>query len=67
MEFDLENQMSISDDEQQPRWGSISALFAAESDHMISTVGLMDLSSRRDAVSLVLQVRLDIEFVIGRR
>lgn len=66
MEFDLENPLTSSEDEHQG-WGSISALFAAESDHMISTVGLIDLSSRRDAVSLVLQVRLDIEFVIGRR
>lgn len=59
MEFDLENPLTSSEDEHQGR-SSISALFAAESDHMISTVGLIDLSSRRDAVSLVLQVRLDI-------
>ncbi|RRT32589.1 hypothetical protein B296_00054292 [Ensete ventricosum] len=54
MEFDLENPLTSSEDEQHG-WGSISALFAAEADHMISTVGLIDLSSRRDAVSLVLQ------------
>ncbi|KAJ8460213.1 hypothetical protein OPV22_033139 [Ensete ventricosum] len=59
MEFDLENQMSSSDDEQQPRWGSISELFAAEADHIISTGGAIDLSARRDAVSLVLQAQFD--------
>ncbi|CAD5167409.1 unnamed protein product [Musa acuminata subsp. malaccensis] len=58
MEFDLENPLTSSEDEHQG-WGSISALFAAESDHMISTVGLIDLSSRRDAVSLVLQAQFD--------
>ncbi|CAL9172265.1 unnamed protein product [Musa hybrid cultivar] len=59
MEFDLENQMSSSDDEQQPRWGSISALFAAEADHIISTVGAIDPSARRNAVSLVLQAQFN--------
>ncbi|KAJ8459088.1 hypothetical protein OPV22_032014 [Ensete ventricosum] len=58
MEFDLENPLTSSEDEQHG-WGSISALFAAEADHMISTVGLIDLSSRRDAVSLVLQAQFD--------
>lgn len=67
MEFDLENQMSSSDDEQQPRWGSISALFAAEADHIISTVGAIDPSARRNAVSLVLQVMLYLDAQTNER
>ncbi|URE37431.1 Cyclin, N-terminal domain [Musa troglodytarum] len=53
--------MSSSDDEQQPRWGSISALFAAEADHIVSTVGAIDPSARRDAVSLVLQFDCNLD------
>ena len=60
MEFDLENPLTSGEDEQQRR-DSISDLFAAESDHMISTVGTIDLHARRNAESLILQVKLDIE------
>lgn len=60
MEFDLENPLTSCEDEQQRR-DSISDLFAAESDHIISTVGTIDLHTRRNAVSLILQVKLDIE------
>ncbi|WOK91899.1 hypothetical protein Cni_G00590 [Canna indica] len=54
MEFDLESQLTSSED-----WASISNLFATEADHMISTVGAIDLCARREAVSLVLQVQSD--------
>ncbi|RZS06671.1 hypothetical protein BHM03_00037391 [Ensete ventricosum] len=60
MEFDLENPLTSCEDEQQRR-DSISDLFAAESDHMIFTVGTIDLHARRNAVSLILQVKLYIE------
>ncbi|XP_074570782.1 cyclin-D6-1 [Curcuma longa] len=52
MDFDLENPLISCDDEQQ-RSGSVAALFAAESDHMVSSIG--DVAARRDAVALVLQ------------
>ncbi|WOL15086.1 hypothetical protein Cni_G23867 [Canna indica] len=58
MEFDLDNPLTSSDDEQQFE-GSILALFAAESNYMISTAGTIDLNTRRDAVSLVLQAHFD--------
>ncbi|CAL9095939.1 unnamed protein product [Musa acuminata var. zebrina] len=58
MEFDLENPLTSGEDEQQRR-DSISDLFAAESDHMISTVGTIDLHARRNAVSLILQAQFD--------
>lgn len=52
MEFDLENPLTSS--ESEPDY--VSALFAAESDHMGSPAATLDLSSRRDAVSLIIQV-----------
>ncbi|KAJ8483742.1 hypothetical protein OPV22_016227 [Ensete ventricosum] len=58
MEFDLENPLTSCEDEQQRR-DSISDLFAAESDHMIFTVGTIDLHARRNAVSLILQAQFD--------
>ncbi|RZS23993.1 hypothetical protein BHM03_00057007 [Ensete ventricosum] len=55
MELDLENPLaSADDDEQQRRWASVSALFAAELDHAIAAT--IDIAVRRDAVSLILQV-----------
>ncbi|RRT85343.1 hypothetical protein B296_00002878 [Ensete ventricosum] len=54
MELDLENPLaSADDDEQQRRWASVSALFAAELDHAIAAT--IDIAVRRDAVSLILQ------------
>lgn len=58
MEFDLENPLTGSDEEQHPLSDSIAALFAAESDHMgLFSGGHLDLSARRDAVSLILQAQ----------
>ncbi|KAM0952396.1 putative cyclin domain-containing protein [Dioscorea sansibarensis] len=53
MEFDLENPLTSSESEPD----CVSALFAAESDHMGSPAATLDLSSRRDAVSLILQAQ----------
>ncbi|CAL9088685.1 unnamed protein product [Musa textilis] len=56
MELDLENPLaSADDDEQQRRWASVSALFAAELDHAIAST--IDIAVRRDAVSLILQAQ----------
>ncbi|XP_008800348.1 cyclin-D6-1-like [Phoenix dactylifera] len=58
MEFDLENPLMISDEEQDCFSDSIAALFAVESDHMSPLAGgHLDLSARRDAVSLILQAQ----------
>lgn len=57
MEFDLENPLTISDEEQHRFSDPIEALFAAESDHMSPLAsGHLDVSARRDAVSVILQV-----------
>ncbi|XP_039130270.1 cyclin-D6-1-like isoform X3 [Dioscorea cayenensis subsp. rotundata] len=53
MEFDLENPLTSSDSELD----SVSALFSAESDHMSSLTTALDLHSRRQAISLILQVQ----------
>ncbi|XP_038973916.1 cyclin-D6-1 isoform X2 [Phoenix dactylifera] len=56
--FDLENPLTSADEEQHPFSDSIAALFAAESDHMSPIAGgHLDLSARRDAVSLILQAQ----------
>ncbi|KAH7675777.1 Cyclin-D2-1 plant protein [Dioscorea alata] len=53
MEFDLENPLTSSDSEPD----SVSALFSAESDHMSSLTTALDLHSRRQAISLILQAQ----------
>ncbi|KAG6532355.1 cyclin-D6-1-like isoform X1 [Zingiber officinale] len=58
MEYDLENTLTGCNDEQQHS-GSFAELFAAESDHMITSVGTIDIAARRDAVALVLQAQFD--------
>ncbi|XP_072951149.1 cyclin-D6-1 [Typha angustifolia] len=50
MDFDLENPFTSSDD-------SITALFAAESDHCLVVGDGADLPIRRDAVALILQAQ----------
>ncbi|XP_073108481.1 cyclin-D6-1 isoform X1 [Elaeis guineensis] len=56
--FDLENPLTSSDEEQHHFSNSIAALFAAESDHMSPLAGgHLDLSARRDAISLILQAQ----------
>ncbi|XP_042420222.1 putative cyclin-D6-1 isoform X3 [Zingiber officinale] len=56
MEFDLENPLISCDDEQPQRSGCFAALFTAESDHMVSSVGCaVDIAARRDAVALVME------------
>ena len=52
MEFDLENPL-ISNEED-----SISDLFGAESDHMSPFAGNLNQSSRQEALSIILQVRI---------
>lgn len=56
MDFDLENPLTSCDDEQQHS-GSVAELFAAESDHMIASIGTIDIAARRDAVALVQKVK----------
>nr|XP_010924030.1 cyclin-D6-1 isoform X2 [Elaeis guineensis] len=58
MEFDLENPLTLSNEEQHPFSDPIEALFAVESDHMSPLAGgHLDLSARRDAVSVILQAQ----------
>lgn len=64
MEFDLENPFTCSREDESPpeelygaaTSASIEALFVAESDH---SPAAGDLSARRSAVSLILQVLLN--------
>ncbi|KAM0943916.1 putative cyclin domain-containing protein [Dioscorea sansibarensis] len=53
MEFDLENPLASADSEPD----SASALFSAESDHMGSPITALNLHSRHQAVSLILQAQ----------
>ena len=58
MELDLENPLTCVEEEQ---YDTVSALFDSESDHMASQIFLRRfhvLSLRREAIALVLQVKL---------
>lgn len=63
MESDLDNQLMNSEELQC--WCSISNLLVAEAGHITSAmIGAIDLCGRREAVTLVLKVTVDMIYSI---
>lgn len=61
MELDLENPLTCVEEEQ---YDTVSALFDSESDHMVSQIFLRRFHAeplRREAIALILQVKLVTE------